>query len=554
MTYSSIGGGLMNLPASRFSRLATIVLGLMPWAALGLAPAARADDAPVPGSLLMIKPRESMKFVSKAPKESPFSLPTAPDSPLLSGATLRVFDSSGVQEFVAELPSGQWTAITGSTGVKGYKYKGAGTPSDPCKQVTIKPKRITAHCLGSAIRFVTTTTEVRGVRLEVGAGLQTYCTQFDGEDASSAKVFKRKNAPAPTACPSPSPCVQAVMGDNSTRLQIVLNDGNDLVLCPGEAYQLAQTLRFGVAGQEIYTLGEPVLSSEQARLDWTSTTNSEIVVASYTPAIALHHVTIDGNRDLLGYDSNFANSGIHSGAMVDLYGSASAYIGYNNLIEPRGWSALHVFTNCNGTRIEHNQIGPAGQPGGTWADGISYDCHDGEVANNVITDATDGGIVVFGGAGSRIHHNVIRAETRTLLGGINMVDPPSNGFDYTDTEVDNNQIISDDAHIEIGIGMGKMAWSFCSTPEYNSGAIVHHNSVSGTSLQFGYVLNGVSGWQFHDNTASASFTRPALGCNGNLATPRAFACQQETVNGGVCPAGTDVITLPTNLDGVIVRW
>jgi parallel beta-helix repeat protein len=41
------------------------------------------------------------------------------------------------------------------------------------------------------------------------------------------------------------------------------------------------------------------------------------------------------------------------------------------------------------------------------------------VQNNVIVDATDGGIVIFGAPFSTIRNNTIGVKTRTTLGGIN---------------------------------------------------------------------------------------------------------------------------------------
>ena len=54
-----------------------------------------------------------------------------------------------------------------------------------------------------------------------------------------------------------------------------------------------------------------------------------------------------------------------------------------------------------------------------WADGISLSCQSSLVQNNIITDATDGGIVIFGAPFSTIRNNTISVETRTTLGGIN---------------------------------------------------------------------------------------------------------------------------------------
>lgn len=138
-------------------------------------------------------------------------------------------------------------------------------------------------------------------------------------------------------------------------------------------------------------------------------------------------------------------------------------------LRPRGWTALHTAegTNlvCSGMLVSGNQIGPAGsstfpnrpprrdhgarrstlsicrtercclfcagQPPPTnnqfpddasWADGISHACKSSQVLNNLITDVTDGGIVIFGAPGSLVQGNTINSVSRQLLGGINMVD------------------------------------------------------------------------------------------------------------------------------------
>ena len=58
---------------------------------------------------------------------------------------------------------------------------------------------------------------------------------------------------------------------------------------------------------------------------------------------------------------------------------------------------------------------------GLWADGISLSCASSLVQGNTVTDATDGGIVIFGSPGSTITGNTITASTQTLMGGINIV-------------------------------------------------------------------------------------------------------------------------------------
>ena len=335
-------------------------------------------------------------------------------------------------------------------------------------------------------------------------------------------------------------CTESVDGDDTGHLQTVLDRGDDLSLCSGQTYELTDTLHYRANFQEIYTLGNPIAESEQARLEWMSENGSKIIRTIGLDGIRLHHVTIDGNRELFGLDEAVGDG------MVELLDARNAYIAFNHLKDPRTWTALHAYINCDGIRIEHNQIGPS--RGG---DGISFECEDGEVAFNEVTDAGDGAIVLFGAAGSKVHHNVIRSVSNVLLGGINLVDPT---FNYQGTEVYQNTIIAEGGRILVGIAMGPGVWGFTCGGEaipLVEGASVYANHLQGDQFRFGYVLNGVRNFEFRDNTADATFSGSPEGCAGNVATPRAFACQLETVNDGVCPPGTDVIERPENLDGVI---
>jgi len=98
-------------------------------------------------------------------------------------------------------------------------------------------------------------------------------------------------------------------------------------------------------------------------------------------------------------------------------------------------SAEGPFT-CSNVTIQNNDIGPCGsdvfqevpscpcrvrhgRADKQWADGISLSCQSSLVQNNVIVDATDGGIVIFGAPFSTIRNNTISVKTRTTLGGIN---------------------------------------------------------------------------------------------------------------------------------------
>ena len=89
-------------------------------------------------------------------------------------------------------------------------------------------------------------------------------------------------------------------------------------------------------------------------------------------------------------------------------------IEYVHSFDPRSWSCLHIaegpFT-CSGVTIQNNDIGPCGTDTfQEWADGISLSCSNSIVRNNIITDPTDGGIVIFGAPGSLIQNNTISVQ------------------------------------------------------------------------------------------------------------------------------------------------
>ncbi len=178
--------------------------------------------------------------------------------------------------------------------------------------------------------------------------------------------------------------------------------------------------------------------------------------------------------------------------------------------------------------MEDNELGPAGQQDGTWADGISMACTNSIIRNNTITDATDGGIVIFGAPGSVIEDNVIRASTRVLLGGINMVDFGPYDGDYTNTRVRRNVIDAAGAVIRIGLGMGHRVW-LCLDPVNPNppdptlfGAVVTGNTLRGNFMQYGFAVDGVRDWTVTGNVDLANHSgTPTTECNGQVASPPA---------------------------------
>jgi parallel beta-helix repeat protein len=92
--------------------------------------------------------------------------------------------------------------------------------------------------------------------------------------------------------------------------------------------------------------------------------------------------------------------------------NSNQLIEYVHSYDTRSWSCLHVAEGsflCKNVVVQNNDIGPCGSDKfQQWADGISVSCRSAIVHNNEVTDATDGGIVLFGSPGTRVEHNTIR--------------------------------------------------------------------------------------------------------------------------------------------------
>jgi parallel beta-helix repeat protein len=292
-------------------------------------------------------------------------------------------------------------------------------------------------------------------------------------------------------------------------------------------------VNFTAPDQKIYTEGYPS-DNTRAVLRITGGSLATAIDGRGKNGLQIRNIEIDGGRPELGYIAGgtalIRLGGDASGVVVD---SIKAY-------EPRGWSILHIpegaFKTCTGAVATNNELGPSGQPGGTWADGISVACPNSTVAGNIITDATDGGIVIFGAPGSLISHNTIRASTRTLLGGINMVDYGPFAGDYTNTTVTGNTIDAAGAQIKVAIAMGPRAWR-CPSATWNAGpnfgGIVTNNLLTGAYMGYGLAADGVANWTVSGNISTAVHSGiPAQGCNGQLpAQPAALQMHGEHATG-----------------------
>ena len=159
----------------------------------------------LPVAIAVVRAGTVAKFAAKPVVSSAFGLPDAANDPTTSGGTLHFFDTAvhANGDFTFSLPAGPgWKRIGTPSNPKGYRYKGAGTPDDPCTVVLIRPTVIKAICRGSAVGFTLPFSGDLGVVLTVG-NAKRYCAAFSGTAIGEAAAsFKRRAAPAPGSCPT----------------------------------------------------------------------------------------------------------------------------------------------------------------------------------------------------------------------------------------------------------------------------------------------------------------------------------------------------------------
>nr|ODN85402.1 hypothetical protein L203_05018 [Cryptococcus depauperatus CBS 7841] len=320
--------------------------------------------------------------------------------------------------------------------------------------------------------------------------------------------------------------VNAACTDNNTDttgLQKLIQGGGagyKLVLCPGKTYSLNEALNYTAANQEISTEGYPTDDTRATLLVMGFNKTTAVNAANQgQDGAALRHVIVNGNRKS---DEAIYTAG---GGNIEFGGAnANQVIEYVKSFDPRGWSCMHIAEgqlNCKNATIQNNDIGPCGTDFfqmASWADGISLSCSASLVQNNDITDATDGGIVLFGAPGSTVRNNTIRVKTRTMLGGINMVDVlPWNPIgNYSGTVVEGNTIYGgfatnmgndtrggqdSKAVIKIGIAVGPDAWF--SDERYgtnkSTGAVIKDNKLSGAFV-FGMGITSAKDFVIENNS------------------------------------------------------
>jgi hypothetical protein len=157
---------------------------------------------PMPGRLTLVRFGNLAKFVAKPNPGDPTFFPPMNNPLFIAGSSLRIFDTAATAgDDTYALPMGKWKALGNPPGTKGFKYKGDGTLSDPCKVVLLKRTVVKAVCVGSGVTLQPPFDGEVGIDLRIGAG-DHFCASFGGDEVQNdGSGLKRKSAPAPGACP-----------------------------------------------------------------------------------------------------------------------------------------------------------------------------------------------------------------------------------------------------------------------------------------------------------------------------------------------------------------
>lgn len=350
--------------------------------------------------------------------------------------------------------------------------------------------------------------------------VRTILTAATAFVAATALIGGSPSAVSPAAATEAHNCLTSGTDASLNASLAAAGPGVRVALCPGAVFDLAHSVKFTAPGQVIYTDGRPT-GIGRAVLKIASSSLTTAIDGNSQDSISVENVEVDGNRPTLGFENGGALLEMGAGGSHQTVEDVYAH-------DTRSWSTLHFIegkvTNsipaCQDGRIVNNEIGPAGNPGlpgvtSGWADGISLACGHTLVKGNRVTDATDGGIVVFGAPGSTIEGNTVTAATRQLFGGINMVDYAPMSGNYTGTVVTHNTIDAQGAMVKIGIAMGQQVWNCL--PGTNYGATVTDNVLKGAHMGYGYPVNGVRDWTVAGNVDDSTHvgTQTAGGCFGS---------------------------------------
>lgn len=314
-----------------------------------------------------------------------------------------------------------------------------------------------------------------------------------------------------------------VTAQNAAEIQAALDRGDDVALVKGKVYEVNTPIRYQRNNQKIYTKGARRIS-DNAVLRVTSPEGGQVINGNGKSGILLERVTLDGNR----YNLPPYPDGGPELAWFGGNGAKNQTIRNCVFMNSRTWSTFKLHEGGKDCKIENSVFfgcGADARGNGRfrdekpfkWGDGISCAAERSTVSNNLIIDPTDVGVVIFCAPGTVVKDNVIASISRESLGGINLVDglgfyemdkgraDPADKdamrrYDYRGVEVKNNLIDSRGARIHIAVPMGATVW----VPRDKRvmtfvGAKILDNTLAGGASAYGFVADGVDGFEVRGN-------------------------------------------------------
>lgn len=296
--------------------------------------------------------------------------------------------------------------------------------------------------------------------------------------------------------------------------------GTKVYLCPGVEYTLRGTVVFTAADQELATLGYPSGDKRAIlRIDSERIATAVQGDCRRCARVAVRNLIINGSRRTFGRVRDPNNSP----GLIVLGGAVGQTVRECHISDPRGFTAIHVREgprlNCRGAVIEQNEITSVGEEydkeydgadpesspwGRPLADGISIACRDSFVRDNVLTDCTDAGIVVYCSPGTKIENNRVTTENRGAIGGILLVDSSPFKGDYSGVMVRDNILDASGRSMRVGIGLGLSILSDDIETILKGGSVIS-NRLTGSYMGYGIAAAGLSGWTIEDNWDDARY-------------------------------------------------
>lgn len=182
-------------------------------------------------------------------------------------------------------------------------------------------------------------------------------------------------------------------GDQNTINNALRSGGQNVrvQLCENALIHITDQISFTADGQEISTENYPTGSTRATIQVAPGNSAATIIHGAHLNNIKIKNIQLDGNRPNAGFQKG-------GGANIEIGGLSTGQVVSNvNSRNPRGWSCMHIIGSgqdqnpCKQATITNNDIGPCGQSGtdsegnGLWADGISLDCTDTLVQDNMVS-------------------------------------------------------------------------------------------------------------------------------------------------------------------------